>query len=235
MQENLLSSPNNLLGLEYATAIVSTNTNIEILPVARVGSKYHDKQLHEQFPSATAIRKAYAEKRENLQEILPKSLYSALENANIINLSIAEKIALLNVDLKTLATTLDCGEGLENAFKKAALSPEPLEATLTSARYTASRIRRIALQNLLGIRKPFIFECLSAPLYLRPLAYKAERKDVLSVLAESQLPFLSQGKDKELLEGVAAKSLAVDIFAEELYAVLSQKIYPNKTIVKRTR
>ena len=235
LQENLLSSPNNILGLEYTKAIVSAKANIEILPVARVGSKYHDKQLHEQFPSATAIRKAYAEKRENLQEILPKSLYSALENANIINLSIAEKIALLNVDLKTLATTLDCGEGLENAFKKATLSPEPLEATLTSARYTASRIRRIALQNLLGIRKPFIFECLSAPLYLRPLAYQAERKDVLSVLAESQLPFLSQGKDKELLEGIAAKSLAVDIFAEDLYAVLSQKTYPNKTIIKRTR
>ena len=236
LQVKLLSSPNNILGLEYTKAIIASQSNIEILPIARIGGQYHDEKLHGQFPSATAIRKAYAKKNlEDLREILSKPLYSALKNANDINLSIAEKLAVLSTDSATLATTLDCNEGLENAFKKAARLPEALETTLTSARYTASRIRRIAIQNLLGIRKDLIFECLSSPLYLRPLAYKAERTDLLSTLSHSALPLLSCGKDKELLEGVAAACLSKDLFAEDLYAVLSQKPYPNKTIVKRTR
>ncbi len=236
LQENLLSSPNNILGLEYTKAIIASQANIEILPVTRVGGKYHDKELHERFPSATAIRKAYAEEnRECLKAILPDTLYAALENANVIDLSTAEKLAILNVDAATFATTLDCNEGLENAFKKAALLPDDLETTLTSARYTASRIRRIALQNLLGIRKDLIFKYLSSALYIRPLAYKAEQKELLSILSQSQLPFLACGKDKENLDGVAAECFAKDLLAENVYTILSQKVYQNKTIVKRTR
>ena len=236
LQQDLLSSPNNILGLEYTKAIIASKSNIEILPVPRIGGMYHDEFLHEQFPSATSIRKACAENKQNeLQSVLPENLFKPLNNANLIDLSIAEKIAVLSVDATALSNTLDCVEGLENAFKKAALLPETLENTLTSARYTTSRIRRIALQNLLGIRRDFVFECLSSPLYLRPLAYKAEQGGLLSTLSQSTLPFLSCGQDKGKLQGTAAKCLAIDLFAENLYSVLSQKSYQNKTIVKRTR
>ena len=236
LQQDLLSSPNNILGLEYTKAIIEAGANIEILPVARIGGMYHDQDVHKAFPSATSIRKAFTENNlAQLQSVLPESMYAPLENANEIDLSIAEKIAILNVDTATLASTLDCNEGLENAFKKAALLPEPLETSLTSARYTTSRIRRIALQNLLGIRKDLIFDSLSSPLYVRPLAYKAEQKELLSAISQSTLPFLACGQDKGKLQGTAAKCLAIDLFAENLYSVLSQKSFQNKTIVKRTR
>ena len=236
LQQDLLSSPNNILGLEYTKAIIASKSSIEILPVPRIGGMYHDEFLHEQFPSATSIRKACAENKQNeLQSVLPENLFKPLNNANLIDLSVAEKIAVLSVDATALSNTLDCGEGLENAFKKAALLPETLENTLTSARYTTSRIRRIALQNLLGIRKDLIFDSLSSPLYVRPLAYKAEQKELLSAISQSTLPFLACGQDKGKLQGTAAKCLAIDLFAENLYSVLSQKSFQNKTIVKRTR
>ena len=235
LSENLLSSPNNILGLEYAKAILSAKASIEILPVVRNGGKYHDTRLDVRYPSATAIRKACTDgKLAELKQALPPPIFSAMQDANIFDLSTAEKIAVIKTDACLLAETLDCNEGLENAFKKAATLPPTFSESLTSPRYTASRIRRIALQNLLEIRKAFVFGCLMNPLYIRPLAYNADRKDVLSALSKAKIPFLACGQDRELLQGVAAKCLQTDILAEDVYAALAQKIYDNKTIVKKS-
>jgi len=234
LSSNLLSSPNNILGLEYAKAILAWNAPIEILPVLRNGNMYHDTDLNTPYPSATAIRKACVDGRLSaLENVLPPLLYLALQDLNAFDVDTLEKVAIVKTSASELAQTLDCNEGLENAFKKAATLPPPLTETLTSSRYTASRIRRIALQNLLGVRKEFIFACLNAPLYVRPLAYKAERNDLLSALSKAAIPFLACGQDREDLQGIAAKCLQVDLLAEELYAAMAHKRYDNKTVVKR--
>ena len=216
---DVLSSPNNILGLEYTRAILEKNADIDVLPIQRVGGGYNDKNLQTEFSSATAIRQAIIDKKgiENnlppfVRKDLPKRIDTCLEDM--------EKYAVLSKSKEEIARICDCTEGLENAFKKAVLENKPFTETLTCARYTSSRIRRIALQTLLSIEKDFIKDCLQNQLYLRILAIKKERSNVLSALSQSVFPLIIRAHDENVLTGVAKSCFEKDVFAETLRNVL---------------
>ena len=216
---DLLCSPNNILGLEYTRAILERNADIDILPIQRVGGGYKDGEMKENFSSASAIRLAIENGKdfsENLPEFVKAELPSTLEN----KLDTLEKYAVLSRSSAEIAKVCDCTEGLENALKKAAQKSATLAETLTSARYTSSRIRRIALQNLLNIDESLIRKSLSSPLYLRVLAVNKERSEVLSALAEANLPILARAHDEDALTGTAKAVYETDLFAEKVYGLL---------------
>ncbi len=219
IDEALLSSPNNVLGIEYTKALLSYRPSVRILPILRKGSAYLDNDLQENYSSATAIRSAIASgilPKGNLPDFVLRDLPTKMEN----RLESLEKYALLAHSEKEIASVCDCTEGLENAFKRVAETDEPV-SSLTNARYTGSRIRRIALQNLLNINETLIRESLQANLYLRVLAANKARSDVLSALAESPFPVLIRRRDEESLDEIASRCVKRDIFAEQVYALLS--------------
>ncbi len=219
---DIFSSPNNILGLEYTKAILSLQADIDILPVQRMGAGYSDGKMQENFSSASAIRGAI-ERSESVNGNLPHYVEKDLPTKLSDHLETLEKYAILTRPPQDIARILDCTEGLENAFKHVAETNEPLISSLTSARYTASRIRRIALQNLLNIDETLVRESLLSPLYLRVLAVKKERSEILSALSESAFPLLLRAHDEEQLNGIARKCYESDLFAEKVYALL----YPS--------
>ncbi|MBE5746750.1 MAG: nucleotidyltransferase family protein [Clostridiales bacterium] len=215
----ILANPNNILGLEYTRALLSVNANVSILPIARVGAGYNDNELQENFSSASAIRKGIA-KGENIGDNLPNFVANDLPKGLENKLDLLEKHAILSKSTEEIKRVCDCTEGLENALKKAAELPETLVETLTSARYTSSRIRRITLQNLLNIEETLLRECLANPLYLRILAAKKERSDVLSALGESTLPIIARAHDENVLNDIAKLCFEKDQYAEKIHALL---------------
>lgn len=57
-----VSSPNNILALEYCIALLERSSTIQSMPILRKGSGYHEENLAEgSLPSATAIRNLLAE------------------------------------------------------------------------------------------------------------------------------------------------------------------------------
>lgn len=228
-----VTSPNDILGLEYAKAILKSKANIKLLPIPRKGSGYSETNLLGEFASATAIR-THVKKRTS-QKILPyvpETVYNDLQTIELENrLSIMERTAILMKSKEEIQKVLDCTEGLENAFKEAAEKTDDFVSELTSARYTASRLRRIALHILLGIEETFIRECLSSPLYLTPLAYKKNRADVLRALSEANIPFLSSGKQIKSLSGDARTCYEKDEFAAKTYALITNREIFKGTII----
>ena len=217
---DLLYSPNNILGLEYTKAILRENADIDILPIARIGGGYHDETINEEYASATAIRAAIERgKREQTKFALPEYVYKSLPTERKNNLSSLEKLAVLQKGENALACVCDCTEGLEHAFYRVAKENGDLVNELTSARYTSSRIRRIALQNLLGITEELLREALQVPLYLSPLACNANRKDLLALLGKSSLPLLSNANQTEKLGNTARRCLEIDLYTESVYAI----------------
>lgn len=219
----LLTSPNNILGVEYTRAILAKNANVDVLPIKRTGSGYNQTKLQDDFPSSTALRHALHAQRTIMSgapDFVIRDLPTTLENT----LEKLEKYAILSRPKKEIARVCDCSEGLENAFKKAAENERPLVETLTSARYTSSRIRRIALQVLLGIEENFIRECLATNLYLRILAVKKDDGELLSSLSRSACPIVARARDERKLEGIAKNSFEKDIFADKIYKLL----YPTQ-------
>lgn len=227
---DLLSSPNNILGLEYTRALLSSNSNISILPIQRVGGNYNDGKLQDNFSSATAIRAAIdngVEFANNIPEYVYCDCPKKVENS----LDSLEKMAILNTPAEELKHVCDCTEGLENAFKKAASSNESFVDSLTSPRYTSARIRRIALQNLLKIQEPFIRDCLQAPLYLRVLAANKNAKELLFALSKADIPLLTRGTDAQSLSGIAKECYEKDIYAEKIHSILYGEVLDKKIFI----
>ena len=223
IDSKLLSSPNNVLGLEYTKALL--NTSIEILPVKRVGNDYNDEELTTNFSSATAIRN-HLNDLEKIKDNLPDFVYKDLPKTKKNKLNLLEKYAILSKSEEEIKRVCDCTEGLENAFKKVAESDGDFVKELTSLRYTSSRIKRIALHNLLQIEESLIRESLRFPLYLKILAIKSKRKDLLSALSESEFPTLLRAHDDETLSPIAKDVYEKDLFAEKVYSLLHP--HPDK-------
>lgn len=218
---DLLSSPNNILGLEYTKAILSQNANIDILPIQRLGHGYSDESIDGEFASAKAIRLSIingSSVKHTVPAFVERDLPKKIEYSTLDAL---EKYAVLSSSNEDLAKVCDCTEGLENAFKKSAKDIKPFTETLTSPRYTASRIRRIALQNLLRIQESLIRGCLSAPLYIKPLAIKAENTELLSVFGKANYPLIVRAHDENVLEGYAKQCFDTERFADDVYSILN--------------
>ena len=219
VDEKLLSSPNNILGLEYAKSI--ENTGVSILPIKRVGGGYNDENLSSEFSSATAIRSNLFS--EKIKDNLPDFVYQDLPKTTKNQLNLLEKHAILSKTEEEIKRVCDCTEGLENAFKKVAVTGGDFVEELTSQRYTSSRIKRVALQNLLGIEENLIKNALTSPLYLKVLAINKDKKELLSALSESEFPLLLRAHDDEKLTPIAKQVYEKDLFAEKIYNLL----YPN--------
>ena len=219
LPQEILSTPNNILGVEYTRALLASNSPIQILPIQRVGQGYNDSVLQENFSSASAIRAAITNGTaiaNNVPDFTANDLPNKLENT----LDSLEKLAIINTTAESLKAVCDCTEGLENAFKKAATSSSSLVDALTSQRYTSARIRRIALQNLLKIDENLIRDCLQSPLYLRILAANKSSKEALLTISRSTFPVLARGTDAQVLLATAKACHEKDLYAEQIHAIL---------------
>lgn len=54
--QEILSSPNNILGIEYLKALRRLSSSIHPIPIRRIVSSYHSTEIQEEISSATAIR-----------------------------------------------------------------------------------------------------------------------------------------------------------------------------------
>ena len=73
----VLRAPNNILGMEYLRAVRRFAPEMETLLVQRVGTDYHDTDMHGRFASASAIRAAL----EGIYGEIPPTAQSSLSHA----------------------------------------------------------------------------------------------------------------------------------------------------------
>ncbi len=222
----LLKSPNNLLAVEYVRAILQGGNSLRIMPFEREGSAYLEKTLKKgKNPSATAIRELISQKnRKKTVNFVPPFVY---EDLPILPPRADEMImAALHIKEKSeLKQILDCTEGLENRIKallKDNFTKDDLFAKLCTRRYTGTRLSRITLSALLGIKKTDVLKFLKSKLYLKTLAVNTKKSDLLSEL-QGKTPFLVRKSDADRLQGAAADCFALDAFACDIYSCISGK------------
>ncbi len=226
VDENLINSPNNILGLEYTKAILKLNSNIKISPMLREGD-HNDKTLKKGITSATSIREIIRlGKITKLKKNLPKFVYQDLEKYP----HAFEKICLskiITASTEDFSKILDCTEGLENrikAFSKDNLILEQLIDKVSTKRYTKSRIQRILLANLLGIDAQLVFDALNSPTYAKVLALNGDCKDLIPLIcSNSSLPILTRKSDETLLKKTALKCFEKDLLATEIFSLITDK------------
>ena len=176
----IVTSPNNILAVEYCKAILSQKSAIEPMPILRQGD-YHDKTPDPENPSATALRQQI-EKGESWEAFVPAEAAACFANKAVHTLQAGEQAILYR--LRTMTDSefeaLPYGsEGLWRKLMHAARKETTLEKILEatkSKRYTRSRLDRMVMCAFLGITKEMIDS--PAP-YVRVLAFNDKGRNIL--------------------------------------------------------
>ncbi|MBQ9782820.1 MAG: nucleotidyltransferase family protein, partial [Clostridia bacterium] len=232
----LLDKPNNILGLEYVKAILKNNYDFNICILKREDNGFNCDKLDGEFSSALSIRTAISNGEiEKTKNALPLFTYSNLPS-KIYNGDSEILYALLDSTKEDLKKIPDCIEGLENKLKTAlydSFSVEQLLEKVNTKRYTDARIRRILINNLLNIDKTFVKKCLKTPLYFRVLAVKKGKEKLLKELNNANtLPVIERKSSINKLSDVALKCLEKDLFANEVYSLITKSRYGDLIMKK---
>lgn len=163
LPQTVFSDPNNILCLEYISAISKYAPNIQPLIIKRVGAGYNDLALDNEYVSASAIR-AYAKTDYNSTRRFIPFLADAIEkeiNIHSPDLDGYKKIVVLAIKNATendISTLRDCSEGMEflikNMSKKSIYDDYINDATCR--RYGKKRIQRLMLDIVLSIDRSLL-------------------------------------------------------------------------------
>lgn len=232
---NILSSPNNILGIEYLKALKKYNSPIQPITVSRLESDYNSTSFSNNIASATAIRNLVNNKSfDIINNLLPASSFEILmeeiRNGHmIIGLSIFEKeiiYILRKMSIEEIRNLPDVSEGLEFAIKNAANSCNSIVEFLNiikSKRYTSTRLQRILLYALLGITKKDMEISKKTLPYIRVLGFNNNGKNLVSEIVRRNPKIKIVTSVKKFLDSNSNKNLNrmldIDIFATNVFTI----------------
>ena len=224
LDESLVSSPNNILALEYAKAALKWEADIELFPYLRENI-HNDVKLQKYITSAQSIRaRLFAGKKKKIKKYLPKYVYEDLAEFPP-DFRPAIMAALVTSTAEEIARVSDCTEGLENRIKallKDNLLYDDLLEKVSTKRYTLARVRRIFLANFLRITEDFILKCMKSDLYIKVLAVKESALPLVSEIRQrAKVPVLMRKSDYRALEKTALDCFEKDVTACDLFSIVS--------------
>lgn len=233
-QKEIISSPNNTLGIEYIKALRELNSNIKPITFKRVGDAHNSLEISSDFASASNIRKLILN-NEFFKTYVPEScvdtITKAIDSGEIAQLKNNMRgilIKLREATIEKLAETADINEGLENRIYNAILQSTNLFALIEkikSKRYTHARIRRIIMSYLLGITKEYT----KSPVpYIRVLGFNKNGAEILKVMKKNAtLPIVTKLTNlPDNFSDYAKKLLNLEISSTDIYYTFTQIVEP---------
>ncbi|MBQ6820159.1 MAG: nucleotidyltransferase [Clostridium sp.] len=232
---NEITTSNNILGIEYIKAIIKANSNLIPLTMKRKGSSYNDKELNENFSSATSIREILKSKNNIniLKNTMPNSSLNFLNNLieSDYNLVFKDntfqyiKYRLL-INCINFNNLFEAKEGIDNKILKEiyySTSLEDLIFRVKSKRYTYTKISRLLMQIFLAFDS-YSFSELSKEenLYSRILGFNDTGRLVLKEMKKhSSIPIITKiGKNN------SNPLLNLDIQSTKAYSLLNNNVNP---------
>ena len=226
----VLSSPNNILAIEYLKALKKYKSSIKPVCISRFKSEYNSSSFSENIASATAIRELIKNKNfDTIKNVIPLESYSILMdciNSGCVapDLNCFEKeiiYTLRKMSIEEIASIPDISEGLEFSIKKAVNSCNNINEFLDivkSKRYTITRLQRILLYALLGISKEDmqLSKKVGKP-YVRVLGFNDNGKKLVSEIATKNPELKLITSVKKFVDSNSNKDLQI-IFAKDVLA-----------------
>lgn len=239
---DVISSPNNILAIEYCKALYTRHSSIQPCPILRVGSSYHEATLQNTFSSASALRKLLfsnnttSVKKELLQKNMPADALSQVWNAQDAFMDINDFSSMIFYKLfseqqQGFASYADCSIFLSNRICNhldSYLNYESFCAKIKTKEITYTRIQRVLLHILLNIQENnyILGKKLGYIPWLRLLGFHKSASFLLKeIQTNSALPLITKpAKSGDLLSADAASLYQIDLRASNLYySTLAQK------------
>ncbi len=237
---SLLSSPNDILAIEYLRALIRRNSLMKPVIVQRIGQEYHGTEAVDRHTaaSASAIRRAVREKTfDMVSQQLPKEVAEILFDKNTpVPVFSDDLTALINSRLLELSESGSSGNG--RSFEGYADMTPELAARLQrnvlnfstftgrilqlkTRGYTYTRISRALLHLLLEItaEKTDHYRKKDYVCYARILGFRRQAAPLLSRLKQSSsLPLITKTAHAgKILDTDGLAMLQMDFHASHLY------------------
>ncbi len=231
---SVVSSPNDILGIEYIRAIEKHHLAIEPVTLKRNDPGYHSEQKSGSFASATAVRKAiFSQEFDFLHEVLPEEHFTCLTEYQCppvtfddVSLLLNEK--LLTMTLEQILNISGMPEDLARKLYKNHLdfaTAEQLVSERKDRNYTYTRINRCLLNLMLGITKEdsLLFKEYGLAPWLRILGFRKDAGPLLSELKKkATAPIITKTANADGI--LSEKQLALfdkQLTTAEIYRLLS--------------
>ena len=228
---------NDILGIRYLTALEESRSSVTPITIKRKGSDYNDRKIKSDTPSAQAIRKCVEESKDFsiLSNVMPEESKDILLNeinkgrAPIYLKSFEKQILMTLRTLKPegIGQLPHITPGLEYRLFKNGMEHGNLNTVIdetVSKVFTRSRIQRLCVLALLGVKKDMLKRYIDVP-YIRVLGFKKRAEPLLKNLNRSSIvPVIYRvKKDFNSLSESGKELLSLEAHATDIY-VLG---YPN--------
>ncbi|NLM44011.1 MAG: nucleotidyltransferase [Clostridiales bacterium] len=230
---NLLSYPNNILGIEYIKSLLLINSSIKPITVKRIGNNYNDTVFKGSISSATAIREGL--KTSGLTKEIKDSIPEASWRIVVDNIKKGKgpifwdnfsDILLYHIRKSThqsMRNLPEIKEGLEYRFKKAGDASscfEELVNLIKTKRYTRTLLQRNLCHMLLDINKKDIeyAKRIDSPIYVRVLALNNKGRSLLKEIGrKSNTPIINKAADFKASSSFLERMFYLDVLATDIY------------------
>lgn len=237
---DVLSSSNNILGIEYIKAIKVLKSSIIPKTLKREGSMYNDSKLNSVFSSATSIRKHIKENSlDKLENALTKNSYDILFNLSSSDYPFTFEEDMFKYIKYKLLTSNNClsslpdiSEGLDNKILKEVLVSDSLDELILnskSKRYTYTRISRILAQTFLNLEDYDLLNLSKSPApYARVLGFNSNGRDILKkIKSKNNIDIITKVPRNNLCD-----HMKIDILGTKAYSLLNPMINPMDDYLK---
>lgn len=206
----VLSSPNNILAVEYLKNL--SDTDIQPLAVKRIGTGHDSDKACEEFASASLVR-SILRNGENAEKYVP-SVASKITFPENLERIMLYKLRMMSA--KDFLLLPDVNEGLENRIADAVKKYNYLEEIISSVktkRYTHARLRRIMTCALLDITE----NLQRTPIeYVRVLGFT---KEGASLLKSCHLAVITSVAKAMKADSNITRLLKKDVLATDIAAL----------------
>lgn len=241
IDDSIIASPNNILGIEYIKALIKIKSNINPVTITRKLASYHSEDLSKSenitISSATAIRKSLKEDipLSKLEHHVPEPVISLLKEQFNQSFPVYEDDFSLLLNYKLMEETevsltdyTDVTKDLANRIKNYSrpLSYSQFAGEVKSRQWTLTRVNRVLIHILLNLKYANLQQYNSSGYtkYARLLGFKKESSYLLrQVTTGEKIPVITKmGDAHKYLDTHGMDMLNEDIFASHLY---NQVIY----------
>ncbi len=221
----LISSPNNILGIEYLKAIKSQNLKISPMTVKRMGAG-HDKKSEGEIRSASEIRQII-DAGLAWDNFVPEDAYNIYKEVEAIDrdrMEIAMLSRLRMLKKEDFESLPDASEGLGNRLYKSIQNETFVFEILLSAkskRYAMSRLRRMLISACLGLKNGMND---GVPQYVRVLASNDNGFGILKNATKNEnIPIITKPAHGAKLTGEALECFEITAKARDFYVLGHKK------------
>jgi predicted nucleotidyltransferase len=228
----MMHDPNNLLAIEYMKAMRRQEVGFSVFTIPRRCVMHDSPEPQSRFASASFIRKSVAEADNSYLDYIPpitaRLLSDRMAQGRTASMRQLERTVLYRmrtISESELMALPDMNVSLQNRFYAArnACSLDELFSAVKTKCYTMSRIRRIVMSAIIGIRRE---DLLFNPPYARVLAFNERGRELLGLAKQkSSIPV---GTSLAKLGGtsrLAESFMALEERASQVYGLAQGEIF----------